>query len=421
MTWFTTYLRPETEPLATLEAEQPYLSSLLLTGSKDVELAKSRADNWIEARRAEINQPEIVTSGPYHAVVDPSSLCNLRCPLCVQSTDPKGRPRRPIRDEHYAKLLGGLSPTVIRLDLFNWGEPLLHRRFAGLARQANEVSLYSRSSTNLSVANFDIPELVESGLDHLVLSIDGVSQEVYEQYRVGGDLSLVLRNLEAIVKWKEKIGSVRPLLEWQYLALAHNEGEADKARELAREIGVDIFRVGGARGSMATKVLEPVAVNFERSRQTLVNPESTYSEYTATGEKIRKAESERCRWLWGKFVANADGGSSPCVSSWFASTDLARWDEGDVMKEWESGAWSKARKVAVNPAGSDFNPCSSCSSNKAFVPVPDGDRERIDPEAIDHVVRTLQNSGITVDPSVESAVRVALAAHSPDFQVAVGS
>ena len=53
---------------------------------------------------------------------------------------------------------------------------------------------------------------VESGLDRLIISIDGTTQEVYQQYRVGGNLEKVLQGASNIVKWKKELKSKTPFV-----------------------------------------------------------------------------------------------------------------------------------------------------------------------------------------------------------------
>jgi hypothetical protein len=251
MSWHTEYLRSATRDRARLEAEHPYLSSLLLSRPADAPQARTRLRNYLAARHDESRRPVEVQSLPYHVVIDPSNVCDLACPLCVQATDPRGRSRRLIDCEHFEALLARLSDHVVRLDLFNWGEPLLHPRFSELVRRAAERSIFTRTSSHFSHrSGIAADALVEAGLAYIVASIDGATQETYGQYRVGGRLDVVLRNLERLVSARERCGATRPLIEWQFLVMRHNEGEIEPCLAMARQIGVDVFRFGGARGPL---------------------------------------------------------------------------------------------------------------------------------------------------------------------------
>jgi radical SAM protein with 4Fe4S-binding SPASM domain len=397
MAWNTEYLRESTRALAQLDGEYPYLSALVSSRPADTDTALARLDNYLRARLDERQQPQTVASLPYHVVLDPSNVCNLACPLCVQATDPHGRTRTMIDLKDFARLLGQLNGHVIRLDLFNWGEPLLHPHFSEIVQMAASRSLHTRTSSHFSHKNgIEADRLVASGLRYLVVSVDGATQETYERYRVKGHLEYVLRNLKELVAARERAGSVFPLIEWQYLVMEHNEGEIEGARELASELGVDIFRYGGARGRMSTKVLTDTPTNISQSRDLLLDAAHPLSEYDESGEKRRVEEKRRCNWLWGKVALHPDGGISPCWSSWFQQNDFGNWMSGDLHEIWNGQNYRQARHSACHggkPDAATNLVCDTCAFNRSFVPTPDGDREPLpDARHLSNVVRLLEEA-----------------------------
>jgi MoaA/NifB/PqqE/SkfB family radical SAM enzyme len=80
---------------------------------------------------------------------------------------------------------------------------------------------------------------IESGLSRLIISIDGVKQESYGKYRIGGNLDKVIDGTKNMVKWKKATGSKTPFIIWQFIVFGHNEGEIEEIRQLAKEVGVD--------------------------------------------------------------------------------------------------------------------------------------------------------------------------------------
>jgi len=98
-------------------------------------------------------------------------------------------------------------------------------------------------STHLSIGRLDAEAYVASGLDFLVLSIDGATQPVYEQYRKNGNLDLVYRNIRKLVEAKKRLAKQTPILCWQFLVFEHNQHEIPLAIELARELGVDMISI----------------------------------------------------------------------------------------------------------------------------------------------------------------------------------
>ncbi len=175
---------------------------------------------------------------PLTAMIEVSSRCNLRCPLCSVGRGALSR-KGDLPVEVFARLVRDLAPTVKRLALHNLGEPLLHRELPELVRIAKAAGIPSVFlSTNLAV---DVPERVDalarSGIDELVCSLDAASAETYPVYRVGGRWDVVERNLTALVAARRSVAR-GPSVRLQFLRFRHNEGDLDAFRALARRHGV---------------------------------------------------------------------------------------------------------------------------------------------------------------------------------------
>lgn len=396
MTWHASFRSDQVGARVTVEETFPYLSVLLSMPTSMAPLAERRASNLVRARRDETLRPRVVVSRPYHVVVDPASTCNLRCPLCVQATDPNGRRRQVMEPSTFHRLLNSVSMAAIRLDLFNWGEPLLNPHLTEFVRAANEFGLHTRVSTNLSLPlnRSELEALVASGLRCLVVSIDGATQQVYEKYRRRGELALVLRNLQLLIDVRAELGLLRPIIEWQFLALRHNVHELETAAALARDIGVDVFRYGGARGTMATKVTRSIQENYRSSQHILLDGAHPLSEYDADGNKRWEGELEGCRWLWGKLAVQADGGVSPCWSAWFSRFDHGNVRDGDVGDIWNSEPFQTARHIAIGPGDPNgATACDTCAYHRAFVNAPDCPEDDLGPDTVASAARRLTEAG----------------------------
>ncbi|MEO7210912.1 MAG: radical SAM protein, partial [Chitinophagaceae bacterium] len=68
---------------------------------------------------------------------------------------------------------------------------------------------------------------MESGLDRLIISIDGTTQDVYQQYRRGGKLDKVIAGARNIVKWKKELKSKTPFVFFQFLVVKPNEHQVE--------------------------------------------------------------------------------------------------------------------------------------------------------------------------------------------------
>lgn len=266
---------------------------------------------------------------PTVLVVDPTNVCNLRCPLCPTGLMQHGRRAGMISWETYTKVIDAAAPWALKVNLFNWGEPLLHTHLFEMVRYARDRNLGTSLSSNLSIELSDerIDELVGSGLEYICLSIDGVTQEVYSTYRRRGDLALVLDNVRRIVKRRRELGSSTPMLEWQFIPMKHNEHQIDAARNLAAELGVDTFRC------------IPVGLPFDApDAQALAEK---WFPVTARDGGVEMSSNEQassaCYFLYRYLVVNPDGRVSPCCVVSGEKNDF-----GDLNKEDLSSLWNNA-------------------------------------------------------------------------------
>ena len=186
----------------------------------------------------------VLVSRPVQLTVDPTNACQLGCPACVHTTNAPYAaifdwPRQTLPVETHDRFLAGMGPFALSTLLYNYGEPLLHKQFSKFVQSAKKYLLFVHTSTNLSMPLSDPDELVNSGLDRMVLSIDGTTQETYERYRRNGNLELVFENVRKLVAARKRSGLRTPYLCWQFLTFDHNAHQTADAIARARELGVN--------------------------------------------------------------------------------------------------------------------------------------------------------------------------------------
>ena len=146
---------------------------------------------------------------PYHVVLDPTNVCQLKCPFCGTGE------RRPsmLKFDGFKKIIDEIGKTCINLELYNWGEPFLNKDVLEMVSYAsNKYGTYVRISSNLNVRNDELNrDLVLSGLNTLTISLDGASQETYEKYRVAGSFDKVIENFETYTR--PETGVIKAVIE----------------------------------------------------------------------------------------------------------------------------------------------------------------------------------------------------------------
>lgn len=186
-----------------------------------------------------ISGKTIVRSKPAFLRVEISRMCNVSCLYCFEKKENLFYPY-----DLYVKLIDQLKGYLFLVSLYEIGEPLENERIIDYILYAKNNKIGTIISTNLSIEKDDIfwENLVISGLDRIVIAIDGITPETYNTYRRLGNLELVLENLNKILYYK-KLHAASILIEWQMIDFPWNRSEQVKAKEYALKIGCNEFRV----------------------------------------------------------------------------------------------------------------------------------------------------------------------------------
>ena len=262
---------------------------------------------------------------PTFVSVEPANFCQLHCPECPVGM--RGE-RREAKGERGTPLLGGARGGLLTMELFHrilddvkehahtmqfyfQGEPLLNKQLPEMIAAAHQVGLYTIVSTNAQALSRSTAEaLVKSGLSHIIVSIDGFSEESYAAYRVGGSLHKALEGLQHLANAKAELHS-RIRIELQVLRLRSNEHEWDWIKKNYKKLG-------------ATHLVFKTAqlYNFEHGHP-LMPTDERYSRYrkTADGTYVHKKSSRLsplafnlspCKRLWSGCVITTSGDVLPC-------------------------------------------------------------------------------------------------------------
>lgn len=145
----------------------------------------------------------------------------------------------------FKKSIADFLPYLLKVNLYDEGEPMLNREICKMAAWLSQNNVGSCISSNFSMKLSDerLKELATCGLEHLIVAVDGGSQETYSRYRVGGDLSLVVSNLKRLMEVKRQTPSSQLDVELQFIEFEHNRHELDIVQQLAREACIPRFTI----------------------------------------------------------------------------------------------------------------------------------------------------------------------------------
>ena len=298
-----------------------------------------------------INRP-IQWGLPVSISFEPTTSCNLRCPECPSGLRSFTRPTGMLKKDFFQQTIDDVHKDLLYLIFYFQGEPFLNPGFLEMVKYAATKGLYTATSTNAHYLTDDIArQTVESGLDRLIISIDGTTQDVYEQYRVGGNINKVLEGAKNIIKWKRILKSKKPFVFFQFLVVKPNEHQINDIRLLAKEIGVDEVRYKTAQ-----------VYDYENDPNNLIPENTKYSRYTKTGNQYvaKNKFSNRCWKLWHANVITWDGLVVPCCFDKDASHRLGNLKNESFRDIWKNDNYKQFRKELMT-SRKNIDICSNCS------------------------------------------------------------
>ncbi len=177
---------------------------------------------------------------PYMAHVSPAGLCNLSCVLCpVHDPELKGKSLLPF--ETFKKFIDQTADYLIYVILWSWGEPFLNPEIYRMIKYAGKKGILSVTSSNMNkFSREDAEALVDSGLDALIVAVDGATKETYGGLRRGGDFHKAIANTRMLVETKHHSGSKKPIINLRMVVSKDNEHEVEDFKRLAKELEVDM-------------------------------------------------------------------------------------------------------------------------------------------------------------------------------------
>jgi radical SAM protein with 4Fe4S-binding SPASM domain len=275
-----------------------------------------------------------VTGMPVSYFIDPINVCNLHCPLCPTGRGILARPRGRMGLVELTQIVGQIAPYAYRVELYNWGEPLLHPDIFQMIAYVRERRISTGLSSNLNHLDPAMArQLVESGLSQLVVSIDGATQDSYAVYRRGGKLEKVLENLQLLVDTRRSLKRSTPFIIARMLVGKHNEHEVEAVRTMVYGTGVDGFTTG--RLFVDTQDLEQI--------EQWIPDDPAYSAYGSQGSNL--SNTWDCHDLWESMVINWDGGVAPCCWLHDPQYDFGNASDQALRDIWNSPAYVSARRV----------------------------------------------------------------------------
>jgi len=296
------------------------------------------------------NKP-IVWGIPPVLTIEPTNQCNLKCPLCTTGSGEMERPVGKMNLETYKKIIEHLGKDIFFMLIYHQGEPYINEDFFKFVELAKEHNIYVTTSTNGHYfTDKNITKTLNSGLDSLIISLDGITQESYEKYRVGGQLDRVLDGTARLIDEKKRRKLRKPNIALQFLVMKHNENEIPEVKKIAEQLGVDQL------------LFKNIEVRSLKEAQKWLPSENKFRRYDFSGDKyiVKGIDKKSCTRPWLSTLINWDGTFVPCCFDKIPDHPAGCIVDRDLISIWKGEVMNNFRRKILKDRKS-VEICRNCT------------------------------------------------------------
>lgn len=300
---------------------------------------------------SKIKRKPIVWGLPISYSIEPTNHCNLKCPECPSGLGSLTRPLGLLKYDEFKNWIDQIKSTGFYVQLFFQGEPFINKQLPRMIKYAQENKVYISISTNghfIDLTNVDF--ILDNAPDKLIYSVDGLDEESYQNYRVGGTFKQTDEGLRALIKRKNERGLKKPFIEFQFIVMKQNEHQLDEVLNYGKEAGVD---------KVVFKTMQ--ISNYENAVKFLPSNKK-YSRYIVENGsyKIKNKMKNHCFALWRTSVITWDGKVVPCCFDKDAEYNLGSLNGKSFEQIWKSEEYNKFRQRVLDSRKS-INICTNCT------------------------------------------------------------
>lgn len=295
---------------------------------------------------------QVIWGLPCFYSIEPTNACNLACSECPTGNKTSKREKKSIDVSRYIYVIKIIKKYCLHLNLFFQGEPFLHESIIELIKIGHKANIFTCISTNghfLSEEN--AVNVINSGLDKIIISLDGIDYQSYKKYRINGNFDLVVDGIKTLSENKKKFKRSHPIIEVQCLILSSTENKMPEFKQFAQNLGADI-------------VTFKTAQFYDLKNRTGLMPKSKPARYikNETGEfVINRKLKPYCYRLWTNPVITASGDFLPCCFDKYSTFVQGNIFSENIHQIWNSKSYKNFRKkVMMNRESIDI--CRNCTS-----------------------------------------------------------
>lgn len=296
----------------------------------------------------------ILNSMPQIYILGLSNICQLHCPLCITGLRKQDKTPQFMDWDLFVEVVEKIKDIAVQVQLYKWGESLLHPKIIDILEYCNRYDLNTEISSNLSLKDIDdkLEAMVKYRLKHLIVSFDGLTQDVYEKYRVGGDPELVKANIKKLHDLKLKYNSKYPKISLQFLRNKYTKEQISSLENSYKELGADEYYVC----DMTTIFKDR---SYASAIEWLEEEDINRRKYCDIDLSM---QGSLCYFLYKVMIIEQDGSIPPCCFSTNKSDDYSKWDNSKSIKEmYNSEKFRISREMFKDLKLNKQSTCHNCT------------------------------------------------------------
>ncbi|MCH7964888.1 MAG: SPASM domain-containing protein [Bacteroidetes bacterium] len=288
---------------------------------------------------------------PISYSIEPTNHCNLKCPECPSGLGSLTRPLGLLNPDDFKKLIDDICSTGFYVQLFFQGEPFINKNLAGMINYARKKNMYVSISTNGHFINEkNVDTVVKNAPDKLIYSIDGLDEESYQNYRIGGTFEQADTGLRALINKKKELNQKHPYVELQFIVMKQNEHQLDEVLKYGKDVGVDKVVFKTMQISSYENALKFLPSNKKYRRYIIDNGSF----------RIKGKIKNHCFALWRTSVITWDGKVVPCCFDKDAEYELGLTNGKSFKDVWHSDEYNNFRARILGDRQS-VSMCTNCT------------------------------------------------------------
>ena len=301
---------------------------------------------------------------PISLVIEPTNVCNLHCPACPTGAGKMNRAKSMMSFTKFKGIVDEVKEHIIDITLMNYGEPFLNSELLSMIKYATSADIYVMTSTNgefFKTKEFCV-EVVQSGLQYLIICLDGADQETLSKYRVGSSFIKIIDGIKFIREAKEELNSKTPVIELQFLVMKHNEHQKRYMKQLAKQLGVDVY----SEKLVGIDYNDP---EFQKMAKELLPNDLSLSRYFLKQDgtfELKGKTSNRCSRVYQSTVINSDGTVVPCCYDAYSKHIMGNVFEESLKTIWKNNKYQSFRRQIKSDRKS-IAICNTCPEGKVHI------------------------------------------------------